>query len=197
MFVTSIVILIKRIYYSHNLKSNFPVFFSLCIYRTKIQFKQNMAFEDYIYIGVHSPFSYLFLRVYNIMPLNVKFSVFQWFTDNDNLCICTLFYREFYNTRKILLYWRHTLLNGGNFSPSVTISPNHSCSWWHHWQGNLMGVSSKRRHRGRRVLSERFVKRERERSDYIFRRRILTVNCSTILFYLNICQPKYKIDGSH
>lgn len=77
MFVTSIVILIKRIYYSHNLKSNFPVFFSLCIYRTKIQFKQNMAFEDYIYIRVHSPFSYLILRVYNIMPLNVKFSVFQ------------------------------------------------------------------------------------------------------------------------
>lgn len=50
MFVTSIFILIERIYYSHNLKSNFPVFFSLCIYRTKIQFKQNMAFEDYIYI---------------------------------------------------------------------------------------------------------------------------------------------------
>lgn len=76
MFVTSIVILIERIYYSHNLKSNFPVFFSLCIYRTKIQFKQNMAFEDYIYIRVHSPFSYLILRVYNIMPLNVKFSVY-------------------------------------------------------------------------------------------------------------------------
>lgn len=41
------------------------------------------------------------------------------------------------------------------------------------------------------------VERERERSDYIFRRRILTVNCSTVLFYLNICQPKYKNDGSH
>lgn len=38
---------------------------------------------------------------------------------------------------------------------------------------------------------------EREKSDYIFKRRILTVNCSTVLFYLNICQPKYKNDGFH
>lgn len=47
----------------------------------------------------------------------------------------------------------------------------------------------------RKVCGEREI--EREKSDYIFKRRILTVNCSTVLFYLNICQPKYKNDGFH
>lgn len=35
-----------------------------------------MVFEDYIYIRVYSLFSYLILRVYNIMFLNVKFFVY-------------------------------------------------------------------------------------------------------------------------